>query len=193
MPRIPRSAIVAPGETYHVINRGSGRMKIFRDAEDYALYLQLLGAGLKKYGIEMFHYVLMPNHFHLILRPVVSDLSACMHDVQLIYAKRFCSKYRRVGRVWQERFKCWLIDTDRYLFACGNYIEMNPVRSYLVDAPGEWRYSSYLHYASGKKDRLLTTDPLYPSNGRTNKERQREYRKYVPMTRSEFKKRAQKK
>jgi putative transposase len=187
MPTAPRNSIVATGETYHVIARGSGQMTIFRDAEDYAFYLQLLSTGLKKFGIDMFHYVLMPNHFHLLMRPMISDLSACMHIVQLTYAKRFSKKYRRVGRIWQGRYKSYLIDSDGYLFASGNYIERNPVRAKLVDAPQEWKYSSYRYYAFGRKDRLVTRDPLYSSLGVTSKKRRREYRKQVAISKSEFK------
>jgi putative transposase len=175
--------LVVPGETYHVIARGSGQMKIFRDANDYASYLQLLGDGLKKHGIDLFHYVLMPNHFHLIMRPSVSGLSACMHLIQLMYAKRFCKKYKRVGHVWQGRFKSYLISNDSYLFASGNYIEMNPVRSNLVNKPEDWKFSSYGHYAFGKKDQLVTDDPLYHRVGSTDAKRQREYRRYIARTR----------
>jgi putative transposase len=183
MPRIPRSALVFPEHTYHVIARGSGRMTIFRDAEDYAAYLKFLDIGLKQCGIDLFHYVLMPNHFHLLVRPTEDNLSACMHYVQLVYAKRFCKKYRRVGHVWQGRYKSHLIANDSYLFACGNYIEMNPVRAKLVEAPEGWRFSSYQHYASRKKDRLVTTDPFYRSLGATEEERQREYKKNNARTR----------
>lgn len=158
-------------------------MTVFRDADDYAAYLRLLEIGLKQYGIDLFHYVLMPNHFHLLLRPSVSNLSVCMHYVQLSYAKRFCRKYRRVGHVWQGRYKSYLIVNDPYLFACGNYIEMNPVRAKLVEAPDRWHFSSYRHYAFGKKNQLVTADPFYQTLGSTDAERQREYRKNIARTR----------
>lgn len=183
MPRTPRSDLVFPGGTYHVIARGSGRMTVFRDADDYAAYLRLLNTGLKRHGIDLFHFVLMPNHFHLLLRLTEANLPSCMHDVQLTYAKRFCRKYGRVGRVWQERYKSPLIANDPYLFACGNYIEMNPVRASLVGKPEMWRFSSYQHYAFGKKNKLVTTDPFYRTLGSTEETRRREYRKNAAMTR----------
>jgi len=158
-------------------------MKIFRDAEDYSAYLDLIGAGLKMCGVDLFHYVLMPNHFHLLVRPSAANLSACMHFVQLTYAKRFCKKYRRVGHVWQGRYKSLPIMNDAYLFACGNYIEMNPVRAGIVTAPEKWRFSSYRAYAFGERDRLITIDPFYPTLGANAADRQREYRKNVAKTR----------
>lgn len=184
MARANRSLLIAPGETYHVIARGSGKMRIFLDDADYAAYRNLLAAYAKIYGVDIFHYVLMPNHIHVLLRPSAANLSGFMHAVQLGFAKRYCKKYRRVGHIWQGRYKSLAVANDAYLFACGNYIEMNPVRAGLVANPKDWKHSSYRKYAFGKQDALVTTDPFYPSLGATETERQRTYRETVAKTRT---------
>lgn len=183
MPRTTRNSLVASGETYHVIARGSGRMKIFRDADDYVAYLDFLKTYVGACGVDVFHYVLMPNHVHLLLRPSEANLSVCMHATQLRYAKYYCKKYRRVGHVWQGRYKSFHVPTDSYLFACGNYIEMNPVRAKLVSNPESWPHSSYGNYAFGRRDPLVAVDPFYATLGATGKERQSAYRGSVAKMR----------
>jgi hypothetical protein len=76
------------------------------------------------------------------------------------YAKQYCQKYEFVGHVWQGRFKSMKIESDAYLLACGNYIEMNPVRAGLTDNPKDWTWSSYAYYAQGQRDDLINDDPL---------------------------------
>ena len=184
MARPLRTATVAAGETYHVIARGNAKMTVFHDADDYAAYLDLLGIYARICKVDIFHYCLMPNHFHLLLRPTEANLPAFMHAVQLRYARRYNKKYKRVGHVWQGRYKSESVQTDAYLFACGNYIEMNPVRAHLVARPEDWKYSSYRHYAYGERDDLVTTDPFYPSIATTVEDRQRIYRETVARTRA---------
>lgn len=90
MPRTPRSILVAGGETYHVIARGNNRMRIFHRKEDYASYYELLKGFSRSLGIAIHHYVLMPNHVHLLVKPKDS-LSFFMQVVQSTYAKYFPS------------------------------------------------------------------------------------------------------
>lgn len=183
MPRVPRNAVAAAGSVFHVIARGNNKMRIFHDKEDYAAYLAVLDAMARSFGVSIFHYCLMPNHVHLELRPD-GDISAFMQSVQGTYARRYCRKYKHVGHVWSGRFKSKLVDTDAFLYACGNYIEMNPVRAHLVPKPEDWPHSSYKVYAFGKYDPLVTLDPFYPTTGTTDEERQTRYRALVAQTRA---------
>lgn len=184
MPRPPRHDIIIPGGTYHVYARGNDRMTLFREPEDYGFYLAALADLMTPHGVVLFHYVLMPNHVHLLLRPDgPTPFSGFMQTLQTRYVKRFCKKYRSVGHVWQGRFKNRTIDNNAYLFACGNYIELNPVRAGFVADPADWPYSSYHAYAHGKPDGLVTLDPLYASLGRTDSERQVAYRRLISQTR----------
>ncbi len=124
----------------------------------------------------------MPNHVHLLVRPK-EDLSRFMHVVQSTYAKRFSRRYKRTGHVWTSRYKSIRIASDAQLFACGNYIELNPVRARLAAKPQDWKHSSYRTYAFGRHDELVTLDPFYPAIGNNAEERERRYRALLDKTR----------
>ena len=183
MARPLRTATVAAGETYHVFARGNAKMTVFHEAEDYEAYLAVLGIYARICKVDILHYCLMPNHFHLLLRTTAANLPDFMHAVQLRYARWYGKKYKRVGHVWQGRYKSKHIPTGAYLYACGNYIEMNPVRSHLVTRPEDWKYSSYRAYAFGERNDLIATDPFYPSIATTDEDRQRIYHETVARTR----------
>ena len=183
MPRIPRSGLVTDEGVYHVIVRGNNRMRVFHNADDYEAYSDLLLAAKSMFGVVIYHYVLMPNHAHLLVREA-ERLSAFMQWVQGTYSKRHHRLYKRVGHTWQGRYKSLPISSDAYLFACGNYIEMNPVRASLVHKPEEWKYSSYNVYAFGECDKLVTIDPFYAILGRTTEERQKSYKHHITRMRS---------
>ncbi len=184
MPRPIRREAIAPEGVYHVYARGNDRMTLFRELGDYNAYLKTLVDLTTSFDVVLFHYVLMPNHIHLLLRPgTAAELSRFMQTTQIRFAKYFCKKYRFVGHVWQGRFKHRAIENDAYLFACGNYIELNPVRAGLVADPADWPHSSFHAYGHGKPDSLIKIDPLYASLGKTDPERQAEYRRLITQTR----------
>ena len=183
MPRIPRSGLVTDEGVYHVIVRGNNRMRVFHAADDYMAYRNLLLAAQGMFGIVIYHYVLMPNHVHLLVGKA-EHLSIFMQWVQGTYSKHHHRIYKRVGHTWQGRYKSLPIVSDAYLYACGNYIEMNPVRAALVPIPEEWRYSSYKAYAFGESDKLVTIDPFYVTLGRTREERQKAYRHSITRMRA---------
>ena len=183
MPRATRNAAVTKGGVYHVIARGNNRMRIFHRQEDYLAYLEVLDAVARHCRIDIFHYVLMPNHVHILLRSD-GNLPAFMQVVQVTYAKRYCKRNKHAGHVWQGRYKSLPVTSDPYLFAAGNYIEMNPVRAHLTAKPEDWPHSSYEVYASGKYNRIVTIDPFYPSIAANPALRQRRYRELVSKTRA---------
>ncbi len=179
MPRIPRHLIVAPSQLYHVIVRGNNKFKIFQEAEDFYRYNALLFKAKKEAAVSLFHYTLMPNHVHLLIKAGKKGISDFMHSIQLQYAKYFSRKYEHVGHVWQGRFKSLLIDNDEYAIACGKYIELNPVRAGLVQQPEDWPHTSYNFYAHGRYDPLVDVDPFYISLGKDPLTRQKNYREHI--------------
>ena len=181
MPRTLRT--FAAGVAYHVISRWSGRAPIFRDEEDYNWYLRYLVEAKRKYEVEVFHYVLMPNHVHLLVRPSETNGSGFMQWLNSAYATYFCKKRKRIGHVWKNRFLNKPVETDAYLLSCGNYIEMNPVRAKIVAEPAAWPYSSHRYYVGAGEDPIVDPSPLYENFGRTTKERIAAYRKWMGKTR----------
>jgi putative transposase len=181
MTRIKRS--VVPGEVYHVYGRGNNRQAVFRDAQDYCVFLSAISKFKVEFPFSLFHYALMPNHYHLLIRPGENDVSQFMQKTLLSFSRYYREKYSFVGHVWQGRFRTKRIDDDAQLIACGNYIEMNPVRAKLATKPEEWPYSSYRFYAFGEKNRLIETDPSFMELARTSSRAREAYRTTVTATR----------
>ena len=142
MPSGPR--LLINNACYHIITRGNQRQTIFRNQSDYHNYLLRLKKYKIRYNLFIFGYCLMPNHIHIIgeiNNPI--HLSSFMHDLNRSYTAYFNTKYKKVGYLWQGRFKSKIVSKDRYLIDCVNYIETNPVRAKLVNSSAEYLYSSY--------------------------------------------------
>lgn len=175
MPRRPR--IHLPGVPQHVIQRGVDRQPVFFSDEDCRFYLDWLAEYAKKRGIALHAYCLMTNHVHLLLSsPTADALGWLMQDMGRRYVQYVNRTYRRSGGLWQGRYKASHVQTERYLLACMRYVELNPVRADMVQAPGEYRWSSYRVNALGAEDELLTPHEEYLALGPTAEERQLAYR-----------------
>lgn len=117
-----------PGAYYHVTCRGNERREIFRDDGDRRKFLVLLARSLEIYCVALFVYVLMPNHFHLVLRTLKANLSEFMRHFNICYTMAFNWAHGRVGHLYQGRYKAFLIDADSYLMEVSRYTHLNPVR-----------------------------------------------------------------
>ncbi|MCS7101111.1 MAG: transposase, partial [Burkholderiaceae bacterium] len=131
MARLPR--VAAAGYPHHVIQRGIDRQPVFRAPADYRRYLECVADQLAVREVALHAYVLMPNHVHLLLTPGTREaLSRFMQGIGRRYVRWFNDAYARSGALWEGRFRCTVIDADRYLLACMRYIELNPVRAGLA-------------------------------------------------------------
>ncbi|HFD33277.1 MAG TPA: transposase [Gammaproteobacteria bacterium] len=171
MARLPR--FVLPGHPQHVIQRGNNRQVIFCAESDYQFYLEKLLDAAREHACDIHAYVLMTNHVHLLVTPhEENSISKMMQSLGRRYVQYFNYMYKRTGTLWEGRYKASLIDTDRYLFTCMRYIELNPVRARdMVEHPSEYPWSSYRHNAMGKLDKLITEHPLYQSLGKSAESR----------------------
>ncbi len=173
---------MAPSEhVYHVLTRGNNRQDVFEDEEDFRKYLELLLRYKEKYKLKLYHYVLMTNHVHLVIEPSESggSLSEIIKGINLAYAQHYKRKYSHTGHLWQDRYKSIIISKDEYLLACGSYVELNPVRAKMVEAPREYRWSSYRTYAHGRKDMLVDEHPVYLQLSEDEGERKNKYKEFV--------------
>ena len=141
-----------PGALYHITSRGNERRKIFRDKADRMKFLVLLRDYHDRYGILIHAYVLMDNHYHLILETPKGNLLKIMHGVNGGYTNYFNRKYKRVGHLFQGRYRAILVEKDRYLFPLSRYVHLNPVRAGLVKKPGGYLWSSYKGYVGKEKE-----------------------------------------
>jgi putative transposase len=148
-----------PNTHYHVLSRGNERRKIFYNRGDYSRFLETLGRMVDRFQIEVHGYVLMPNHFHLLVRTREANLSRALQWLGVSYSVWFNKKHDRCGHVFQGRFKSFVIEDERYLCALILYVHGNPLRAKLVKELGEYRWSSYRGYLRERwQEAWLKTD-----------------------------------
>ena len=104
----------------------------------------------------------MTNHVHILATSATPfDLSHMMQDTGRKYVRYINHSYKRTGTLWEGRYKASLVYSEMYLLTCMRYIELNPVRANMVSYPGDYAWSSYLHNARGKTDKLIQQHPVY--------------------------------
>jgi putative transposase len=160
MPRTARST--EGGMVYHVLNRGNGRMRIFRKAGDYEAFERVLAEGLERYPVDLLTYCLMPNHWHLVARPKTNRaLGRLMGWVGVTHVRRYQEHYhsRGGGHLYQGRFKSFPVSEDDYFLALCRYVEANAVRAGLVDRAEQWQWSGLWRRAQAQGDSELRLSP----------------------------------
>jgi putative transposase len=160
MPR--RIRIIFPRFPHHIIQRGHSRRDVFFSDAHRVDYLGTLGECRALFGLRIYAYCLMTNHVHLIVDPRddPASLSALMKRLAGRHSRRLNAERGTSGSLWEGRFKCSVIDTDRYLLACGRYVDQNPIRARMVERPGAYPWSSYRARAGLFENPLLDVDPV---------------------------------
>jgi len=128
---------------YHIINRGVEQRVVFKEADDYEYFEELMCFYMQSHGVTLHNYCLMPNHYHLLIETSTDNLSKFMRQLNMNYAIYFNKKYKRVGHLWQGRFKSWYVTDEAYLYTLMRYIEQNPLKAKMVKRLEEYPYSSY--------------------------------------------------
>ena len=113
------------GTFYHVTARGNERRKIFLSHGDYAKFLSYLTDAVHPYGVILHAFVLMTNHYHLIVETPKANLSSFMHTLNSAYTAYFNIKRKRAGHLIEGRYKALLIDVDNHLLELSPYIHLN--------------------------------------------------------------------
>lgn len=148
MPR--RTRLEFAGAVYHVVDRGDRREAIFRDDRDRETFLATLGAACARTGWRVHAYVLMGNHYHLLLETPQANLVKGMHWFQCTYTARFNRRHRLAGHLFQGRYKAVVVDPQErsYFAALSDYIHLNPVRARILGGGrlADYRWSSYPAY-----------------------------------------------
>lgn len=140
-----------PGAIYHVMSRGDHQEAIFRDDQDRRRFLETMGEACQQTGWRIHAYVLMGNHYHLLLETPEPNLSVGMKWLQGTYTQRFNSRHKVYGHLFQGRYKALNVDDDdEYFQTVSDYIHLNPVRAGLVAAEAgalkAFSWSSYPSY-----------------------------------------------
>jgi putative transposase len=176
MPR--RLRISIPNMPHHLIHRGHRQQNIFFSDGDRTDYLGTLAECRALFGIKVFAYCLMTNHVHLILDPGAepANLSWTMKRLAGRHSRRLNAAHGWRGTMWEGRFKCSLIDSDRYLLTCGRYVDQNPVRARMVSTPDAYSWSSFRARAGILSSPLLDSDPALDALSSSPESRARVYR-----------------
>lgn len=137
-----------PNAFYHIIQRGIEKKQIFRVNRDKEKFLAYIELAHTTYTAVIHSYILMDNHYHLILETPRANLSKIMHYLNTSYASYFNAKYKRNGPLYQGRFKAIIVQADEYLHLLSRYIHLNPVRAGIANFPDEYLWSSYRYFIS---------------------------------------------
>jgi REP element-mobilizing transposase RayT len=135
---------------YHVLNRGNEQRAVFRDAQDCEGFLSRLGRCSQRFSLGVYAYVLMGNHYHLLVRTREANLSAAIQWLGVSYSAWHNARHHRSGHLFQGRFKSFLIAEDSYLYRLLLYIHRNPLRAGLAEQVADYPWSSYRALAYGR-------------------------------------------
>ena len=199
--------IYVPGAWYHLTARGNERRDIFRGAEDRPLFMSRVAEMRERYALRLHAYVLLDNHFHLLVEPVEDNLSRAMQWLGVSYSQWFNRRHRRVGHLFQGRFKAIVVDWQSCGLELSRYVHLNPVRTGRqglgktdrhghrqgagrgVAAEGvrqrlrvltDYRWSSYRAYVGmERKPDWLETGPVLALLGGRRREQRQQYQRYV--------------
>ena len=131
------------GGVFHVIARGNERATVFRDDRDRERFLEILGGVANRYRWRVLAYCLMGNHFHLLVMTLEPTLARGMRQLNGVYAQWFNRRHRRVGHLFQGRYKAVSVQTDAHLRRTVRYVIRNPIRARLSSRPEQWRWTSH--------------------------------------------------
>ncbi len=126
---------------YHIINRGVARVNIYLCDEDFLKFLEILQEASQEYDFEIYSFALMTNHYHLLIEMKKLNLSSALQKINSRYSIYFNNKYKRVGPLWQGRFKSWYVYDTTYLSTLVRYIEFNPIKANITKQIGEYKWS----------------------------------------------------
>jgi putative transposase len=178
MARLPR--LTLPGYPHHVIQRGNNRQPVFLFAADYPVMLALIEENARKFGVALHAYVLMDNHFHLLLTPAREDgLPQMMQAIGRRYVRYFNDRHGRSGTLWEGRYRSTVLQAESWLLACMANMDLNPVRAGAVKEARDYPWSSHGHYVGARADKMLTPHPLFWELGNTPFAREAAYAELV--------------
>jgi REP element-mobilizing transposase RayT len=199
--------IICPEAWYHVTARGNERRDIFRDDKDRFHFIETLARAVERFDIRLYAYVLMDNHYHLLIETPRANISQTIQWLNVSYSVWFNRRHSRSGHLFQGRFKSVVVESQSWGFGLSAYIHLNPVRTRLlgldkrhrqharhapIDRPHEplvherlqtlrgYRWSSYPAFVGSiKRPKWLHCDDVLTLGGANAKDRQPNYRRYV--------------
>lgn len=168
------------GALYHITSRGNELKSIFRSSNDRERFLDMLARSCDRYQWICHAYCLMGNHYHLVIETPLGKLSKGVAYLNGRYSQYFNRAHRRVGHVFQGRYKSILVEKQPYLLELSRYVVLNPVRASMVHTPQEWPWSSYRGTAGlSQSHDCLKAEWILSYFSKRQSEACRRYRKFV--------------
>ena len=156
MPRYAR--ILNEKQVYHIMLRGNNREKIFIDDEDKSRIVETLGEKKKNEAFFIYAYCIMDNHMHLLIKESKDPVARIVKRIGTSYAYYFNKKYKRIGHVFQDRYRSENVDEDQYLLSLIRYIHRNPIKPGIGTIEG-YKWSSYKEYMN-QDNSLVETEEI---------------------------------
>ena len=168
------------GALYHVTSRGNERKLVFKDDTDRNIFLDTLHKVTQRYNWLCHAYCLMNNHYHLVIETSDGNLSKGMRQLNGVYTQTFNKRHKRVGHIFQGRYKAILIQKESHLLEVCRYVVLNPVRAKTVTGAKEWRWSSYRATCGiDKPHPCLTTDWILGQFAKQKRTAEKKYKEFV--------------
>lgn len=178
MARLPRLTLA--NMPHHIIQRGNNSGEIFVDAQDRLAMLDQVREMARRFDIDVHAYVLMPNHFHLLLTPKTEQgVPQFMQALGRSYVRYFNNRHGRTGTLWEGRYRGTVLQAEHWLLPTMVSMDLNPVRAGLVQRAVDWPWSSYAHSAGLRSDALISPHALFWALGNTPFARDAAYVKAV--------------
>ena len=169
-----------PGAIYHITSKGSKGQTIFRDREDRAVFLNILDNVVSRFSWLVHSYVLMDEHFHLVVEIPEANLSKGMRQLNGVYTQHFNRRHDEDGPIFQGRFKSVLFEKSSYLLPVCRHVVLNPVRVGTPSQLNRYRWSSFRATAGdAKSPSFLHTSDLLAGFSKREKVSRRKFREYV--------------
>lgn len=140
---------ISPTGYYHVMMRGNNRETIFIKKSQKLYFIDSLRALSIEEAIRIVAYALMDNHVHIAVKGEIGNISSAIKKLNIKYAIKYNKDTKRIGHVFQDRYRSEIIVDDKYLLQVVRYIHNNPVKANIVGSPEEYRWSSYNEYKNG--------------------------------------------
>jgi len=168
------------GAVYHITSRGNEKKAVYKDDIDREIFLEALFQVNKRYNWNCHAYCLMNNHYHLIIETPDGNLSVGMRQLNGVYTQTFNRRHKRVGHLFQGRYKAILIQKDSHLLEVCRYVVLNPLRARAIERPDKWKWSSYLATVGKEKPHsCMNPEWILGQFGTTRSIAEEAYRKFV--------------
>jgi putative transposase len=167
------------GAFYHVTSRGNEGRKVYFSKSDYDKFADYLKRGKEKYRYLLHGYVLMTNHYHLLIETPLPNLNRVMHYLNSSYTNYINLKRNHRGHLFQGRYQAILVDRESYLLELSRYLHLNPVRAKIVERPEDYPYSSYRAYMGRGKDDIVDRGMILGMMAKDSRKAIRLYRDFV--------------